>query len=53
MIIKFSMLKVVIDFTATWCGPCRSMEPTFEEYADKFKDVDFIKIDVDELPVCI
>ncbi|KAI6685902.1 hypothetical protein NL676_031815 [Syzygium grande] len=40
---------MVIDFTATWCGPCRWMEPTIDELSVTFADVDFIKIDVDEL----
>ncbi|KAK4791257.1 hypothetical protein SAY86_031670 [Trapa natans] len=40
---------MVIDFTATWCGPCRQMEPTISELAAKYTDVEFIKIDVDEL----
>ncbi|XP_030511320.2 thioredoxin H2-like [Rhodamnia argentea] len=40
---------MVIYFTATWCGPCRWMEPTIDELAAAFADVDFIKIDVDEL----
>ncbi|XP_062111729.1 thioredoxin H-type-like [Humulus lupulus] len=41
---------VVIDFTATWCGPCRSMEPTLSDLSKLFIDVEFVKIDVDELP---
>ncbi|KAE9459015.1 hypothetical protein C3L33_09085, partial [Rhododendron williamsianum] len=40
---------MVIDFSASWCAPCRSMEPTINEYASKYTDVEFIKIDVDEL----
>ncbi|KAG6601401.1 Thioredoxin H2 [Cucurbita argyrosperma subsp. argyrosperma] len=40
---------MVIDFTAAWCGPCRQMEPTIKEFASRFKDVEFVKIDVDEL----
>ncbi|XVF02300.1 hypothetical protein REPUB_Repub04eG0163800 [Reevesia pubescens] len=40
---------LVIDFTVKWCGPCKSMEPTIEEYATKYADVQFIKIDVDML----
>ncbi|BFG16586.1 thioredoxin H2 [Prunus yedoensis var. nudiflora] len=47
---KESNKLMVIDFTATWCGPCRAMEPTLKEYADKYTDVEFIKLDVDELP---
>ncbi|VFQ95218.1 unnamed protein product [Cuscuta campestris] len=40
---------MVIDFTATWCGPCKTMEQPINELAAQFKDVDFVKIDVDEL----
>lgn len=40
---------MVIDFTATWCGPCRMMEPVINEFDAKYTDVEFIKIDVDEL----
>ncbi|XAR53243.1 Monodehydroascorbate reductase (NADH) [Bertholletia excelsa] len=40
---------MVIEFTASWCVPCRTMEPTIEEYAAKYSDVEFIKLDVDEL----
>ncbi|KAL2546806.1 Thioredoxin H2 [Forsythia ovata] len=40
---------IVIDFTASWCGPCRYMEPAINEFADKYMNVEFIKIDVDEL----
>ncbi|KAK6931172.1 Thioredoxin domain [Dillenia turbinata] len=46
---KSSSKLMVIDFTATWCGPCRLMEPVLNEFAAKYTDVDFIKIDVDEL----
>ncbi|XP_049403779.1 thioredoxin H2-like isoform X4 [Solanum stenotomum] len=40
---------VVIDFTATWCGPCKYMEPILNDFAAKYIDVEFVKIDVDEL----
>merc|ERR1712232_218047 len=39
---------VVIDFTATWCPPCRMIGPIFEQMAKDFPDVTFIKVDVDE-----
>ncbi|PIN15210.1 Thioredoxin [Handroanthus impetiginosus] len=40
---------IVIDFTASWCGPCQHIQPTINEFAEKYTDVEFIKIDVDEL----
>lgn len=44
---------MVIDFSATWCGPCRFMEPIVNEFAEIYKDVEFVKLDVDELSVNI
>ncbi|KAI3462958.1 hypothetical protein Pfo_019621 [Paulownia fortunei] len=40
---------MVVDFSATWCGPCKFMEPVFNDMSAKYPDVDFVKIDVDEL----
>lgn len=40
---------VIMDFMATWCGPCKIQDPILEELKRKFKDkIAFKKIDVDE-----
>jgi thioredoxin 1 len=40
---------VVVDFSATWCMPCKMIAPVFEEMSDEFGDAVFIKVDVDEV----
>lgn len=43
-----SYSMVVIDFTATWCGPCRAMKPIFKDLAHEFPDILFLVVDVDQ-----
>jgi thioredoxin 1 len=38
----------LIDFFATWCGPCKHIAPKFEEMSKMFPSVIFLKVDVDE-----
>ncbi|RHZ51391.1 thioredoxin family protein [Aspergillus thermomutatus] len=42
---------VIVDCSATWCGPCKAISPVFQRFStqEDFKNAKFYEIDVDEL----
>ena len=41
---------VLVDFFATWCGPCNMLSPVIENLANAHPELAVLKVDVDELP---
>lgn len=41
---------VLVDFWASWCGPCKMLGPIYEEVSNEVEGVTFTKLNVDENP---
>lgn len=39
---------VLVDFFATWCGPCKMLAPELEKFSEQHPEIKVVKIDVDE-----
>lgn len=39
---------IVMDFKATWCGPCKAIKPFFEYLKENYPNVDFREIDIED-----
>ncbi|KAJ5906966.1 Thioredoxin [Penicillium subrubescens] len=40
---------VLVDFYATWCGPCKAVAPKVGEFSEKYENVRFLQVDVDKM----
>lgn len=42
--------KVLVDFFATWCGPCKMVSPLIEKLDTQYSDIKFFKLDIEAVP---
>ena len=40
--------KVLVQYTATWCGPCKALTPRLSNLSNKYSDITFVKMDIEE-----
>lgn len=41
---------ILLNFSAPWCGPCRTLAPTLQEIANEVDDITVVKVNVDDNP---
>ena len=41
---------VVVDYSTSWCGPCKIIAPKFDEFSEQYKNVAFLKVMGDSSP---
>ena len=40
--------KLLVQYTATWCGPCKSLTPRLSNLSNRYEDITFVKVDIEE-----
>ena len=40
--------KLLVQYTATWCNPCKMLTPRLSNLSNKYTDVTFVKVDIEE-----
>lgn len=50
--LRSSSVPVLVDFTASWCGPCKALAPVLDDLASEYDadTLNIVKVDVDNLP---
>lgn len=50
-IVDNSDTTVIVDFSASWCGPCKALAPVFDAVSETHGDkMSFVKVDIDDAP---
>ena len=49
--VAYLSAQIIVDFSATWCGPCRLISPYFDELSTQYPGIIFLKVDVDAVDV--
>ena len=40
--------KLLVQYTATWCNPCKMLTPRLSNLSNKYSDITFVKVDIEE-----